>query len=82
VPKGTAVKEAIAFANNVGEGNRHAVELTKRLIQQAEEGDLAGNHALELAYCQICQAGEEVPRARDLFKDRAAARAAAKARES
>ncbi len=82
VPKGTAVDQAIAFASDIGGGNRHAVELTKRLIQQAEEGDLAGNHTLELAYCHICQAGEEVPRARELFKQRAAARAAVKARES
>jgi enoyl-CoA hydratase/carnithine racemase len=82
VRAGSAVKEAVAFASNIGEGNRHAVELTKRLIQQAEEGDLSGNHALELAYCHICQSGEEVPRAREVFKQRAAARAAAKARES
>jgi enoyl-CoA hydratase/carnithine racemase len=82
VPKGTAEDEALALASGIGSGNRHAVELTKRLIQQAEDGDLAGNHALELAFCQICQAGEEVPRARETFKQQAAARAAAKARES
>ena len=82
VPKGTAEDEALALASGIGNGNRHAVELTKRLIQQAEDGDLAGNHSLELAFCQICQAGEEVPRARELFKQQAAARAAAKAREN
>ena len=82
VAKGTAEDEALALASGMGgSGNRHAVELTKRLIQQSEEGDLAGNHALELAFCQICQAGEEVPRAREMFKQQAAARAAAKARE-
>ena len=82
VPKGTAEDEALALASGIGSGNRHAVELTKRLIQQAEDGDLPGNHALELAFCQICQAGEEVPRAREQFKQQAAARAAAKAREN
>jgi len=81
VPKGTAEAEALSMASEMGSGNPHAAELTKRLIQQAEEGDLAGNHALELAFCQICQAGEEVPRARELFKQQAAARAAAKSRE-
>lgn len=79
VPKGAAVEQALAFGATVGDGNRHAVELAKRLLQQAETGDLAGNHALELVYCHVCQLGDEVPRARERFKARAAARAAAKA---
>lgn len=79
VPPGMAVDEAMTLGETIGDGNRHAVELTKRLLQQAETGDLAAAHALELAYCHICQAGGEVPRAREKFKARAAARAAAKA---
>ncbi|WP_336962719.1 enoyl-CoA hydratase/isomerase family protein [Sphingobium aquiterrae] len=79
VPAGTAVDEALALGATIGGGNRHAVELTKRLLHQAENGDLAATHALELVYCHSCQAGEEVPRAREIFRARAAARAAAKA---
>lgn len=79
VAPGTTVGEALALGARIGGGNRHAVELAKRLLHQAESGDLSANHALELAYCHICQAGEEVPRARELFTARAAARAAAKA---
>ena len=79
VAPGTAVQEAMALGASIGGGNRHAVELTKRLLNQAESGDLATTHALELVYCHSCQAGEEVPRARELFKARAAAKAAAKA---
>lgn len=79
VEPGTAVEQALALGAAIGGGNRHAVELTKRLIHQAETGDLAATHALELVYCHSCQQGEEVPRARELFKARAAARAAAKA---
>ncbi|WP_244309707.1 hypothetical protein [Sphingobium fuliginis] len=81
VKPGSAVEEALALGRTIGDGNRHAVELTKRLLQQAESGDLATAHALELAYCHICQAGEEVPRARERFKARAAAKAAARAAE-
>lgn len=79
VPRGTALDEALALAAGIGDGNRHAVELTKRLLHQSETGDLAGSHQLELVYCHVCQAGEEVPRAREKFKAQAAARAAAKA---
>lgn len=79
VPPGTAVAEALALGAGIGGSNRHAVELTKRLLHQAESGDLTANHALELVYCHTCQAGEEVPRAREVFKARAAARAATKA---
>ena len=81
VPHGAAVDAALSLASAIGDGNRHAVELTKRLLHYSETGDLAGSHALELAYCHLCQAGEEVPRAREKFKARAAARAAAKAAE-
>lgn len=79
VTRGTAVGEALALGETIGSGNRHAVELTKRLLNQAESGDLAATHALELVYCHSCQAGEEVPRAREIFRARAAAKAAAKA---
>lgn len=80
VAPGTAVDEALALGATIGGGNAHAVELTKRLLVQAESGDLATTHALELVYCHTCQAGEEVPRAREKFKALAAARAAAKAK--
>lgn len=80
VAPGTAVDEALALGATIGGGNAHAVELTKRLLVQAESGDLATTHALELVYCHTCQAGEEVPRARETFKALAAARAAAKAK--
>lgn len=73
VAPGTAVEEALALGASIGGGNRHAVELTKRLIQHAEMSDLTSTHALELAYCHICQAGEEVPRARELAQKRHAA---------
>jgi enoyl-CoA hydratase/carnithine racemase len=79
VPSGTAVAEALSFASAIGDGNRHAVELSKRLLHQSETGDLTGNNALELVYCHVCQAGEEVPRAREKFKAQAAARTVAKA---
>lgn len=80
VAPGTAVDEALTLGAGIGDGNAHAVELTKRLLTQAEQGDLAATHALELVYCHSCQAGEEVPRAREKFRVRAAARAAAKAK--
>ncbi|MBH1991304.1 MAG: enoyl-CoA hydratase/isomerase family protein [Sphingomonadaceae bacterium] len=80
VTPGTAVEEALALEATMGGGNAHAVELTKRLLIQAENGDLATIHALELVYCHTCQAGEEVPRAREKFRAMAAARAAAKAK--
>lgn len=78
VPAGHTVAEGLALGAAIGDGNRHAVELTKRLLHQAETGDLAANHALELVYCHVCQAGEEVPRAREKFKARAAAKAASR----
>lgn len=72
---GAALDTARAFASAIGKGNRHAVELTKRLLQGAETGDLEACHALELAYCAILQDGDELARAREAF---AAARAKAK----
>lgn len=79
VPAGGAVDAALTLAASIGDGNRHAVELTKRLLHRAEADDLEAAHAMELVYCHVCQMGEEVPRAREAFKARAAARAAAKA---
>ncbi len=82
VAKGAAVADALAMGAAIGDGNRHAVELTRRLLDQAERGDLSSVHALELAYCHLCQAGEEVPRARAAFKARAAAKQAAAGRKA
>ncbi len=71
---GTATRTAVAFAAGIGKGNRHAVELTKRLLHAAEGGDLESTHALELAYCAALQDGDELKRAREAFvKSRAGA---------
>jgi enoyl-CoA hydratase/carnithine racemase len=78
LPAGRVVEEALAFGARIGAGNPHAVELTKRLLHMGETSDLAATQALELIYCHTCQAGEEVPRAREAFAARAAARKAAK----
>ncbi|WP_245654029.1 enoyl-CoA hydratase/isomerase family protein [Novosphingobium rosa] len=78
LPAGGVVDQALDFAARIGGGNPHAVELTKRLLHAGETSDLAATQALELIYCHTCQAGEEVPRAREAFKARAAARKAAK----
>lgn len=80
VAKGAALAEATAFLAGVGQGNRHATELAKRLLHGAQESSLETSHALELAYCAICQTGEEVVRARELFVAKAAAARAAKAK--
>ncbi|WBX82817.1 enoyl-CoA hydratase/isomerase family protein [Sphingosinicella microcystinivorans] len=77
-PEGTVVEAALAFASDIGSGNRHAVELTKRLLQTSDTSDLAVSHALELSYCHTCQAGDEVVRAREAFIARAAAAKAGK----
>ncbi|MBB3956115.1 enoyl-CoA hydratase/isomerase family protein [Novosphingobium sediminicola] len=78
LPAGAVVAGALEFGAAIGAGNPHAVELTKRLLHMGETGDLAATQALELIYCHTCQAGEEVPRAREAFKARAAARKAQK----
>lgn len=70
VDDGTAVEAALACARMIGQGNRQAVELAKRMIHQAENSDLEASLMLELAYCQITQAGEELPRARAAFAAR------------
>jgi enoyl-CoA hydratase/carnithine racemase len=66
-PQGGAVEAALTFAAGLGRGNRQAVELAKRLLHAAESSDLAGIHALELAYGAACQTGPEIARARDHF---------------
>lgn len=71
---GAALADALALADNLGKGNRHAVELTKRLLHHGESGDLASVHALELAYCALLQGGEELARARAAFAAASAAR--------
>ncbi len=74
VPDGQALAAALEFARGMGEGNRQATELTKRMIQNSEEGSLAACHALELAYCHQLQSGEELANARAAFIARSAAR--------
>jgi 2-(1,2-epoxy-1,2-dihydrophenyl)acetyl-CoA isomerase len=64
---GNATEVALSIAQQAGSGNRHAIELTKRLLHRAESGELDEIHALELAYCQITQTGDEVKRARSNF---------------
>lgn len=71
---GDALADALALAQNLGRGNRHAMELTKRLIHSADSGDLAATHALELAYCSILQSGDELARARAAFAAASATR--------
>ena len=68
------VAEALSLAAGLGEGNRRACELTKRLIHMADENGLEGTLALELAYCHQLQTGDEALRARQAFVDRAAAK--------
>jgi len=67
---GSALETATNYAAALGKGNRHAVELTKRLLQGAETGDLEACHALELAYCAILQKGDELARAKEAFAAR------------
>ena len=64
VPAGSAVGTALEMAAGFAKGNRHSVELTKRLMRDADTSDLATSHALELAYCSICQTGPEVAKMR------------------
>lgn len=64
------ISQAIAFAQGIGQGNRQAVELTKRLLHTADHGDLSASHALELAYCAILQKGDELQRAKAAFAAR------------
>jgi len=74
VPDGTAVDAALAYARGLGQGNRQAVEIAKRLIHEAESSSLDASLALELAYCHITQGGEELAAARAAFVARSAAR--------
>lgn len=79
LPAGTVEQEAIAFAGGIA--NRHAAELSKRLLHMGETSDLGGCHALELVYCHTAQAGEEVKAARQAVLARAAAKKAAAAQD-
>ena len=74
VPDGQALTAALHFARGMGEGNRQATELTKRLIHLSEDGSLAACHSLELAYCHQLQSGEELAQARAAFIARSSAR--------
>lgn len=74
VGDGTAVETAIAYARGLGQGNRQAVEIAKRLIHAAESSSLEASLALELAYCHITQGGAELVAARAAFIARSAAR--------
>lgn len=73
VPDGEVVAAALDFARGLGDGNRRATELTRRLIGQAEDSSLAASLALELAYCHQLQSGDEAKIAREKFVARAAA---------
>jgi enoyl-CoA hydratase/carnithine racemase len=66
-PAGQVADQALDFARTLGRGNRLAAELSKRLLHSAETADLAAVHALELAYCAICQTGPEMEAARQYF---------------
>lgn len=77
-PAGTVAAEALAFAAGIGQGNRHAVELTKRLLHGAQTGDLETSHAMELVYCARLQDGPELRQAREAFAAKRAAANAAK----
>ncbi len=78
VAKGGASDAAVAFLSNMAQGNRQAAELAKRLLHGAQDGGIETSHALELAYCAICQTGEEVARAKAAFIAKAEAARAAK----
>lgn len=74
VADGRVVDEALEFARGIGGGNRHASELTKRLIHASEDSGLETALGLELAYCHQLQSGDEARRAREGFIARAAAK--------
>ncbi|MCB2059673.1 MAG: enoyl-CoA hydratase/isomerase family protein [Novosphingobium sp.] len=74
VPDGQVIDAAMEFARNVGSGNRQATELTKRLLHASEQSPLAASHAIELAYCNHLQSGEELAQARAAFIARSEAR--------
>ncbi len=74
VPDGQSLEAALTYADNLGEGNRQAVEIAKRLIHEAETCSLDAALALELAYCHITQGGDELARAREAFLARSQAR--------
>lgn len=67
VPTGGASEAAMAFARDIGRGNRLAAEMTKRLLHASETSDLPTVHALELSYCAIAQTGPEMENARRYF---------------
>lgn len=79
LPAGTVEQEAVGFARTLT--NRHAAELSKRLLHMAETSDLQGCHAMELVYCHTAQAGGEVKAAREAVLARAAAKKAAAAKK-
>lgn len=74
VPDADVVASALVFARGIGGGNRHASELTKRLIHAGEESGLEGALSLELAFCHQLQSGDEARRAREGFMSRSAAK--------
>lgn len=74
VPDGQVLAEAQAFARGIGNGNRQATELAKRMLHEAEGGSLSSSLALELAYCHLTQSSEEAARAKEAFLAAAAAR--------
>ena len=72
VDMGTSVDEAVNFADQIGKGNRHCVELTKRLLIAAETTDLQSFTHIELGFGVLCQNGDEVAalRAKSATKNR------------
>jgi 2-(1,2-epoxy-1,2-dihydrophenyl)acetyl-CoA isomerase len=64
VEPGRTIEVALEMAATLGAGNRKAVELIKRLLHRAETDDLSSVNAIELAYCQITQSGEEITRSK------------------
>ena len=52
------------MASAFGAGNRHSVEMAKRLLNTAESSELSQHSALELSFGTLSQTGEEVARVR------------------
>ncbi|WP_022957311.1 enoyl-CoA hydratase/isomerase family protein [Spongiibacter tropicus] len=63
-PAGQATVQAVEMASAFGAGNRHSVEMAKRLLNTAESSELSQHSALELSFGTLSQTGEEVARVR------------------
>lgn len=67
VPSGTAVDAAVALASVLPRGAGNVIELTKRLVRQAEVNGLAAYLEQELFAATLCQSGPEAAAARAAF---------------